>query len=580
MVDANQPLLSESASKRGRTTSNFPDLASTDPKLKYVKKGYFGLEWVSMILYVLIPFLIGLSARTVSEFHLEDIMAVRFIFQTHVITLLIILAVLTALLVAFLVRRSVPIYLLDFSLYTPPEELAIAPDEFLTFSGLSGFFDGDALKFQERIVQNNGLGPDTYLPRGVLQVPPSCTMENARLEAEEVMFSCLDDLFQRTSISPKMIDILIINCSLFNPTPSLTAMVVNHYKMRSNILTYNLSGMGCSASGISVDLAKDLLQVHRGKYAIVISTENITQNWYFGSEKSMLIPNTLFRMGGAAILLTNRWQESYRAKYRLLYTVRTHKGSNDACYQSVFQLEDHKGYRGVRLSKEIMQISGDALKTNITTLGPLVLPLSEQIHFFVNLCLRKVLKRKLQPYVPNFKKAFQHFCIHAGGRGVIDALEKNLSLSEYLCEPSRATLWRWGNTSSSSIWYEMLYLETHERVKRGDRIWQIAFGSGFKCNSLVWRALRKCSRDASEWPGEIHSKYPNVNRYTSIPYPFDPATGPIPIIPLSSAVDMGGMTGRKSSIHDGNTASLSTDARKDIDSFVVHNIGERRLAHS
>ena len=35
----------------------------------------------------------------------------------------------------------------------------------------------------------------------------------------------------------------------------------------------------------------------RGGYALVVSTENITQNWYHGIERSMLIPNTIFRMG-------------------------------------------------------------------------------------------------------------------------------------------------------------------------------------------------------------------------------------------------------------------------------------------
>lgn len=57
------------------------------------------------------------------------------------------------------------------------------------------------------------------------------------------------------------IDILVVNCSLFNPTPSLSAMIVNHFKMRSNIVSYNLGGMGCSAGVIAVGLAREQLQV-------------------------------------------------------------------------------------------------------------------------------------------------------------------------------------------------------------------------------------------------------------------------------------------------------------------------------
>ena len=45
---------------------------------------------------------------------------------------------------------------------------------------------------------------------------------------------------------------------------------------------------------------------------------------------------------------------------------------------------------GVYLSKELMVIAGHALKANITTLGPLVLPVSEQLLFFVSLVMRKV----------------------------------------------------------------------------------------------------------------------------------------------------------------------------------------------
>jgi 3-ketoacyl-CoA synthase len=54
-----------------------------------------------------------------------------------------------------------------------------------------------------------------------------------------------------------------------------------------------------------------MLQLMPNTYVLVVSTENITQNWYFGNAKSMLIPNCLFRVGGAAMLLSNKRTESW-----------------------------------------------------------------------------------------------------------------------------------------------------------------------------------------------------------------------------------------------------------------------------
>ena len=57
------------------------------------------------------------------------------------------------------------------------------------------------------------------------------------------------------------VDALIVTCSCFSPTPSLASMIVNHFSMRNNTFTYNLSGMGCSSGVIAIDLARHLLQV-------------------------------------------------------------------------------------------------------------------------------------------------------------------------------------------------------------------------------------------------------------------------------------------------------------------------------
>jgi hypothetical protein len=38
-------------------------------------------------------------------------------------------------------------------------------------------------------------------------------------------------LVPAVGVRAKDIGVLVVNCSLFNPTPSLSAMVINHFKM-------------------------------------------------------------------------------------------------------------------------------------------------------------------------------------------------------------------------------------------------------------------------------------------------------------------------------------------------------------
>ncbi|XP_051128318.1 3-ketoacyl-CoA synthase 2-like [Andrographis paniculata] len=485
-------------------------------RLKYVKLGYHYL--ISNAMYLLLVPAVGALSVNISGDGAAQL-------WNHLRFNLVAVAAAAAALAAFVatlyfMTRPRRVYLVDFACYRPAAAAMCSKEVFMERSRAAETFTAENLEFQKRILERSGLGQKTYFPEALLRVPANPCMAEARKEAEMVMFGAIDDLLEKTGVRAKDIGILVVNCSLFCPTPSLSAMVVNHYKLRGNILSYNLGGMGCSAGLISIDLAKQLLQVQPNSYALVVSMENITLNWYFGNNRSMLVSNCIFRMGGAAILLSNKPSDKKRSKYQLIHTVRTHKGADNKSYGCVFQEEDDAKQVGVALSKDLMAVAGEALKTNITTLGPLVLPMSEQLLFLFTLVARKVFNMKIKPYIPDFKLAFEHFCIHAGGRAVLDELEKNLDLSQWHMEPSRMTLYRFGNTSSSSLWYELAYAEAKGRIRKGDRTWQIAFGSGFKCNSAVWRALRRIDPTAEKvknpWMDEIDEFPIEVPRVTKI----------------------------------------------------------------
>ncbi|KAJ8530602.1 hypothetical protein K7X08_023483 [Anisodus acutangulus] len=456
--------------------------------LKYVKLGYHYL--ISNLLTLCLIPVMAVILIEASQMNPNDILHLWQHLKYNLVSIIICSTVLVFGSTVYIMTRPRPVYLVDYSCYKPNDELKAPCERFMQHSRLTGDFDESSLEFQRKILERSGLGDETYVPEAMHHLPPQPSMQAAREEAEQVMFGALDKLFGNTNVKPKDIGVLVVNCSLFNPTPSLSAMIVNKYKLRGNIRSYNLGGMGCSAGVIAVDLAKDMLQVHRNTYAVVVSTENITQNWYFGNKKSMLIPNCLFRVGSAAVLLSNKSVDRRRAKYKLVHVVRTHRGADDKAFRCVYQEQDDAGKTGVSLSKDLMAIAGGALKINITTLGPLVLPISEQLLFFSTLIIKKIFNKHVKPYIPDFKLAFDHFCIHAGGRAVIDELEKNLQLTQVHVEASRMTLHRFGNTSSSSIWYELAYTEAKGRMRKGNKVWQIAFGSGFKCNSAVWQALR------------------------------------------------------------------------------------------
>ncbi|VAH96094.1 unnamed protein product [Triticum turgidum subsp. durum] len=411
----------------------------------------------------------------------------------------------------YLLLRPRAVYLVDYACFSSSfnRPLARIPmASFIEHNKHTPSINERSVRFISRLLERSGLGEETCLPAAHNYVPTHkyCTLDNARAEFELVVFSAIDDLLAKTGVTPDAISVLVLNCSLFCPTPSLVDVIINKYNLRSDVRSINLSGMGCSAGLISVGLARNLLQVvPRGSRALVVSTETITPNYYVGNERAMLLPNCLFRVGGVAALLST---SPAKARFRLKHVVRTFTGTDDSAYRCVYQEEDEQGNIGINLSKNLMAIAGNSLEANITRIGPLVLPASEQLLFALSFVARKVLRVRVKPYIPDFSTAFKHLCIHAGGRAVIDELQKNLSLSDEQVEASRMTLHRFGNTSSSSLWYELAYVEAKGRMRKGDRIWMIGFGSGFKCNSAVWECIDPPARSTDgPWSTCIH-RYP------------------------------------------------------------------------
>jgi len=341
-----------------RVRRRLPDFLQS-VNLKYVKLGYHYLM-NNLVYLAMLPFLVvvfGVEIRSLGR--PEELWRRMWDKATYdLAAVLASLAVFVFTIFAYFLSRPCPIYLIDFACFRPSDDHKISKEEFIEQARKSGKFDEASIAFQSRILKSSGIGDETYVPKSIMDptIQNTATMKEGREEAGTVIFGALDELFAKCHIRPKDIGILVVNCSQFNPTPSISAMIINHYKMRGNVLSYNLGGMGCSAGVISVDLAQDMLQANPNNLAVVVSTEVVSFNWYTGKKRSMLIPNCFFRMGCSALLMSNRMWDYRRAKYSLENVVRTHKGGDDRSFRCVQQEEDSEGIKGLSISRDLMEI--------------------------------------------------------------------------------------------------------------------------------------------------------------------------------------------------------------------------------
>ncbi|VAH00858.1 unnamed protein product [Triticum turgidum subsp. durum] len=361
---------------------------ASPPHVNKHLKPLFQLVVNNFLVLVVAPVTAIVFLRKAAQLGPEEILSrLHGLRQVHV---LLVVFLPLALATLYLMSRPRSVYLVDYACCRPKSNCRVSIGSSVENVRFSPYLDDGGVDFMTRMHERSGLGDQTYLHPSFHYIPPRCCLSDARDEAEQVIFAAVDDLFAKTGISPGAIDILVTNCSGFNPTPSLADIVVNKYKLRADIRSVHVSGMGCSAGVISLEVVRNLLQAApRGARALMVSTEGTSIINYAGKNRGMLLPYALFRMGAAAVLLSTSKSE---ARFRLMHIVRTLTAAQDRAYLCISMKEDDEGETGAYLSKDLVPVAGEALKANITAIGSLVLPPSEKLRFAISFIMLEPLQ--------------------------------------------------------------------------------------------------------------------------------------------------------------------------------------------
>jgi 3-ketoacyl-CoA synthase len=184
------------------------------------------------------------------------------------------------------------------------------------------------------------------------------------------------------------------------------------------------------------------------------------------------------------VLVSNQAQYRRTAKYQLLHNVRVHTGQDDSSYSCMGWGPDKEGVNGVFLRKDVPLQAAKALEACLRTVTPRIMTWGQYAEAAYNMFESAVLGRTVPDYVPDFTKCVDHFALHAGGYAVLKGLQQAMRLPAAKMLPSFGTLRDYGNTSCSTTWYVMAYMETCEDVRRGQVIMQIGMGGGMKVGGL------------------------------------------------------------------------------------------------
>lgn len=396
-------------------------------------------------------------------------------------------------------RLREPVYMVDFAVYAPPDELRIniqgCADQAWKWRHPDGeLVSKDTHDFVRKVFEKSGIDTNgSYLPKNLHPqhtLDPKGGQDEGFAEARMVMGGALEELLRKTGLKATDIDVLIVTSSVFAPTPSTASMLINMFKMREDVQAYSLAGMGCGAGVIGTHLVRDVLQAHPGANAVFICAEICSSAFYRGRDKHCLVSNALFRMGGCAALMTSGASQRGRSKYQLTHSERVHTGARDTGYNCMYVGPDDAGQQGIFLYKDLPVEAGLALERCLKKVTPQILTWAQYAEAAFAVARRKYWDSGAPLFAPDFTRCVDHFCLHAGGYAILKGIQKGMRLPADKMMPSFANLKDYGNTSSSTTWYSLAYIETIGSVKAGEVVMQAGVGGGMKAGINIWRALR------------------------------------------------------------------------------------------
>ena len=281
--------------------------------------------------------------------------------------------------------------------------------------------------------------------------------EKNRLYIEEAVrmgSRAVERCLQETATGKDEVDAFIFVSSSGMATPTIDARIMNNLKMPPHIKRLPIWGLGCAGGAAGLSRAHDYCKAYPDAKVLVLCLELCSLTFQRSDlSKSNLIGTSLFSDGSACALVT---------------------GENAAGNDTGFFIHDTQS--------TLMADSEDVMGWDVK---------DEGLHVVFSRDIPRIIESWLQPNLDQFlgkldkrTEDIQHFIAHPGGKKVLEAYEKSLSIGTEKTENARCVLRDFGNMSSPTVLY-VLKEFMEQQPKAGEQGLLTALGPGFS-SEMLW----------------------------------------------------------------------------------------------
>jgi polyketide synthase Type III len=330
-----------------------------------------------------------------------------------------------------------PARLSGLALATPPSRFT--QDELLELLGLTDD------PFATSIFARSGVGT-RYLT--VSEESVARTLQARTATTEDELFRLAVRAIDQLAIEPREIGVVVTGTYYSLGGPTLAHRIVDHYGLDPATDKYHLVGVGCASAVPLFRLALGCLRDWHERKALVVAGESISgflTGAASGDDKVKVVGSALFGDGCAAALLDDGGDSAPGP--RIVAT-------------AVHQVPETLDY--VRFS-----VTGDDSHLNISRELPALAESSAAglVEAFLGeqgLAMADV----------------DHWLVHPGGRGIVEALQRALGLTDEQVAPSVGVLSEFGNVGTPSGLFVLARTLAERRPAPGDRALMLTIGPG------------------------------------------------------------------------------------------------------